>query len=960
MSKIYLKYFITKFVEFFFIGFVVSLYIYVFSIFFNIPPILIFICYLPLLLYLLYAAYTLLNKDLFAKYIERYNNLEEYFISFVELRNKKHAFAPLVEKKLKSILKKRGVRIPFNILILKTGLFAILLLLIFVIAFTHYRSFNTSWVIFNKVEYNAFPEQVVTFELKGKNIPDTVYIYGKDTFWAYVRSGSGYFVSPKDTGFYVLTCSTCMPSRLRIIKRPRIDAVGYVKGPAGWRRIERVDYLLSNSKIKLDITLKNADSAALSLCDKNVHLHKNRSFLFKLRANCKIGATLYADNIKQDTLLYNLYIVKDLPPRVIVLYPDKHIIPVMSDTVFVVLYIYDDIGLDKAYAFVQRGDYKKLIYEKKYRYGMVYDTLRLAIGDVLAGYDEARLKIVAIDVSGKEGYAALTYKKPSYEDRLNEFMSIKDSILSGESGGGEDDELKRYDSELKEREDLNLEEREKVKKSLEETYKKLEKTQRQLENVQKVMENLEDIVQDKNLMNAIEEFNRTFSEVLKKHFRDILKELSEKNAKIDTMDREELKTYIENINRRKGEIERELKKLKEFLKLAKEELDKEEFVSRFKHLSEEEKYLKDKTQYFDNIRPLEKTQQDIAKRLRSLKKLSPKLYERYEKDFKEIESKMKDISENLRSGKRKVSLRKEEELLKRMNKMASHLRSQLNKEMAQRKNASLKRINRLKWDLYFINFAAKPLMDAHERGLYTTSLKFILSYVDSFDAITYVSIFKVIGLLRLGLNVVQANPALGYGLVNQAIYALLNSQKSLQGGGGAGEKLRKMLQKLLSQQSTLTKNVSGLLPLPLPSKNNLSSLLSQYGNLQEQLRKMASQLAKLSNDEGVKSEVSKAIKEMREAEKDLKNGRISQKTLKHQRKALQHLLRAYRSVRKRGVERKRASTPGKSFVPEIVPLPHEMVVHQKVDSLLKYLATEGSIRDTFIKLYIENLRKQEK
>jgi len=166
-----------------------------------------------------------------------------------------------------------------------------------------------------------------------------------------------------------------------------------------------------------------------------------------------------------------------------------------------------------------------------------------------------------------------------------------------------------------------------------------------------------------------------------------------------------------------------------------------------------------------------------------------------------------------------------------------------------------------------------------------------------------------------------------------------------------------MLKKLLSQQSALTSETKGLLPLPIPSNHGLKSLLQEYGNMQERLRKMAEQLAKLAEDQKTKGEIARALAEMKKAESELKNGRVSQETVEHQRKALRHLLNAYRSIRKRDISRKRVSTPGKSFVPDVPPIPQDLIISEKLEQLQRELELKGAYSDSFFKAYINALRR---
>jgi len=981
LKKIYLKYLSIRLLEGIIILFSAVLWILVFSVFFGHLWLWIILFSTPVFIYIIHTFYLGFSRKRLARYLERHNNLDEYLISFVELQKSQSKFVPILEKRLKTLLKNKKIRVPVNKGVVKSAIFSLIFLEVFVLVFSSFDMPFHKVAYFDRVEYKAFPGEAVQFSVKGTYIPENVIMYsgksyilnkmrgllflGKpptiDTVRVPINNGSGVVNVPKHTGIYLISCDFCVPARIKVLNRPVVRVRGYVETSSKKRKLLPVDYLLTDSKITLDLSFVDADSIRIGLCDKNLMIFRDTVISFRIRKTCKVNVRMYTCAKPIDTTLYTIHIVNDLPPGVVVLYPSKAINPVMSDTVHVVAYIYDDIALDRVFVLLYREGYKRLIFEKKY-HEATFDTLRLQVADILGGSDEVKMRIIAVDAGGKETYRELTYRKPSYEDRLKEFMAIADSIRGNENGLIGVDELKKIDFSLRERQDLNLEEREKLKVSLEKTFKEVKKIEEQIEQMKNIVDNLQEVVQDKELMKTMEEFNRTFAEILKEHFSDLLKRISEVKRRVDTMNRKDLENYLEKLNANRKEVIKELRKLKEFMDLLKKELDREEFVSRFERLFEQEKYLKDKTMYLEDIKPLAEEQMRLLKSLDSLKRLSPELWEKYKEEFGTISKQMKNISGNLKNNKRRISLKQEERALKAMGKMTGTLRKELRKHRERQKQALVERIKRLKNDLYFLNLINVPEMDNHQRGIYKESLKFIMNYVDSFDAITYVSIFKAVALLRLASEFIVMRPVLAYGLVNQAIYFLLKKQKGMKrsGQGGAGEELRRMLERLLQRQSGLTKQSEGILPVPLPSNSGLNSLLEEYGRMQEKLRKMAEKLAKMAEDEGVKGELARALKEMKKAEEDLKSGHISSETIKHQRKALQHLLKAYRSVRKRDVARKRVSTPGKAFIPDVPPVPRVLIVEQKLDSLLRQSILKGYIRDSFMKMYIKNLRKLEK
>ncbi len=963
MKKLYIEYFSKRFFELLILSLVVLIYRYVFITFFGLPALWSVVFLLPIACYLFFIIYRVIDARRFAKYIEKHNDLREYLVSFVELReNSDNEFLDLIKKHLFSELKSHNVRIPLNITLLKSILLSIIFLEVFVIGYTLIFVPRNRIVRFDKVEYYAFPGEKITLSLYGNYLPESIYVlspeYGKMSVPVNGRTVS--FKVPQNAGRFVLNCRFCVPARLRVIKKPFVKAEGYVLMSTGKRKLLPLDYVLSSSSIKIKFSLFNADSAIIYFAGKKLPVRSDTTVRFVIKHSDRLRAVLFGKGKTRDTTLYRIFVVKDMPPRVLILYPPKSIIPVMEDTVRVVAYTYDDIGLDRAFVLVYRGGQKTLIHEKQYK-DRLSDTLRFAIFDILRGYHEVKLRIVVVDVSGKEGFVELTYREPSYKERLEEFMAIGDSIRAQGNDLIDEKELENFDFSLKEHRDLNLEEREKLKITLEKAFKSIEEVERHLDEVNRMVENLKELSQDKDLIRTMEEFNKTFSEILKEHFRDILKKIAEAKGGIDTLNQKDLAKSIEQIKSQREEIIKELKKLREFMELARKELDREEFISRFNNLIENEKYLKDKTEYFKNIKPLKKEQMDIIQNLDSLHNTSPELWKKYQNELKAIKKQMKTIARELKNGNKREALEEERKVLNSMEELAGNLKEDLRKYRENRKRASLEKIKKIKNELYFINLSVKPNMDLHTRGLYKESIKEVLSYTDSLDAMTYVIIFKSIALLRLACGFADNRPILAYGFVNQAIYHLLHKQIGMKRNGakGAAQQLRDMLKKLLSQQSSLTNKTKGLLPIPVPTSEGLKSILQEYGRMQEKLRRMAEKLAKLAEDQKTKGEIARALSEMKAAENELKRGYLSQKTVEHQRKALRHLLNAYRSVRKKDISRKRVSTPGKSFVPDIPSVPQELIISEKLEQLQRELELKGAYSDSFFKDYINRLHKLE-
>ena len=438
--------------------------------------------------------------------------------------------------------------------------------------------------------------------------------------------------------------------------------------------------------------------------------------------------------------------------------------------------------------------------------------------------------------------------------------------------------------------------------------------------------------------------------------RELIKELSKKN-KVKEMDYRKLTKYIDNLRKNRNEVIKELNRLKEFMEALKEALYREEFVNRYKRVLNKEKLLYEKTKFFRNTKELATEQQKLESSLDSMSKISKSMWKRYKKHITDVKKEMKRIENTLKKAQRIEAQKQEKNLINKMETTLKKMERVLRREMEERKKNTLLKLKALKNNLFFLNMVIGPEMKREERVLYRDALRLSLSLTDSLDPFAYMRLYKAIALLRMAKEFVLEKPVLSYGLVNQAIMDLLKKQSSIRrGGGGARNEIEQLLKRLLARQSGLTKEVSGLLPMPLPLSQGAQSLLSRLGQMQQELRKMAEKLARLQKGKGGR-ELKKAIEEMKKAEEELKSGRVTKSTVEHQRKALKHLLRAYRSIRKRELSRKRTSTPGKEFIPDVPPLPVSLRVKALTEELFSKSLSTGLFEDSFVREYIYNLKE---
>ena len=977
LIRLYIRFITVRLIEFALLTAVGYMYFYFLAAFFHSFRVFGILFFIPSIVHLILTLKLIINRRDFALYIEKHNDLEEYFISYFEVFRDDEGFRKALEKRLSEILKAKKIKIPFYQHIIYGIFISFVLLEILIIGFSYWQADARGWIYFDSTRYVAFRGEKLHIKLKGSRLSQDIYIklskigglsrqafektfkkYKVDSFQ--VKGEDVYIKVPQHEGIYLLGCSRCISALLLVKSYPYIKTEGYVEDRLTnkKRKLNLNDYVLKGTSIEITLKSFHADSGIIVINEVKRSFKKTLKVNFTAQKDVKVRAKLFAGTRSVDTVLYNLHVVLDASPEVVILYPVNTINPVLSDTEKVVAIVKDDIGLSESYAVLYGDGFKKAVYYKKYQ-GRLADTLELSLVDLVNPLrEEVVLRIVGVDVGGKSGYAEVIFRKPTYEDRLKAFMALRDSIIGDNSESEVNSDFEKMETKIKETRDLSLPEREKLKRELEKTLKETERLQRNIENIEKMAESIKELTQDRELAKAIEEFNKTFLSLLDEKMRKLIKELSQK-SKVKRMDSRKLAEYIDKLRKNRDEVIKELNRLKEFIEALKEALYREEFVNRYKRVLNKEKLLYEKTKYFSNIKELATEQQTLESSLDSMSKISKSMWGRYKNHIIGLKNEMKRIENTLEKSQRIEAQKREKNLINEMETTLRRMEKALRREMEERKKNTLLKLKALKDNLFFLNMVMVPDMKKEERILYRDALKLSLSLTDSLDPFAYMRLYKAIALLRMAKEFVLEKPVLSYGLVNQAIVDLLKKQSSIRkGGGGARNEIEQLLKRLLARQSGLTKEVSGLLPMPVPLSQGAQSLLSRLGQMQQELRKMAEKLARLQKGKEGR-ELKKAIEEMKKAEEELKSGRVTRSTLEHQRKALKHLLRAYRSVRKRELSRKRTSTPGKEFIPDVPPLPRSLRIKALTEKLFNKSLSTGLFEDSFVREYIYNLKENE-
>ncbi len=677
-------------------------------------------------------------------------------------------------------------------------------------------------------------------------------------------------------------------------------------------------------KIKLS---QKVDSEKVITKKEKIKFKNVRDFEFKMRfresTQLKFVHFIKNDSFPDPQVIY-LNVTKELKPFVKIIQPDFNVnIPDEMKIPFIV-YASDDVGLDKAYVYIEKDG--KTIFEKvakkfkniksdTFSYVADFDPInpkpgenfyvffRVYDNDEIKKYSDSR-KILVHMPTFEELYEQVKKESEKFKEELEPVKSEAKDII---------EDLKKLREKISKnisRKDLRKETKE-LEKSLEEITKKLEEVDRRIKQMEQNMVSLDPEINEKL---------HRISELMKELFSEELKEAYKKlEEAIRTGNREEIEKRLKELIQKKEIWKENLERTLSLLERIKKEYDLKKLVEQAK------KVEKDILETSKN--PEQGKIKKTSKELENLLKEMEKLKEGYEKDIKEkIEEAQKEGMKALKQ----IENKNLNQSFKSASKMRESLETAMQNFLKKNMQFSMKLLEKAFWGVMgFIKETENLNEDiylAYKNFLEETKLSArntLMFPRDAFREMANAKFFMEEYLLAIKNN--ERSQAELYlkevkASLSRAGYYLLQFSEQVASSGGSESQFMKNLMKKLSEmiknQSSINQMTFSLMPLPSPQqlspqeKALLEELTKEQGKLLKELSELLKELEKRGEKSGVKGALEGAKKDMEEAEKELRRKELTERLKNLQERILSRLLQAQRSVRKREfVKRRYAERP---------------------------------------------------
>ncbi len=677
-------------------------------------------------------------------------------------------------------------------------------------------------------------------------------------------------------------------------------------------------------KIKLS---QKVDSEKVTIEKEKIKFKNVKDFEFKIKlresTQLKFVHFIKNDSFRDPQIIY-VNVTKELKPFVKIISPDFNVnIPDEMKIPFI-LYASDDVGLDKAYVYIEKEG--KIIFEKvvkkfqniksdTFSYVVDFDPLNPSPGenfyvffrvfddDEIKKYSDTR-KILVHMPTFEELYEQVKKESEKLKEELEPVKSEAKDII---------EDLKKLREKISEnisRKDLRKETKE-LEKSLEEITKKLEEVDKRIKQMEENMVSLDPEINEKL---------HRISELMKELFSEELKEAYKKlEEAIRTGNREEIEKRLKELIQKKEVWKENLERTLSLLERIKKEYDLKKLVEQAKKV---EKDILETSKNPEKGK-IEKTSQELENLLKEMEKLK----EGYEKDIKEkIEEAQKEGMKALKE----MENRNLNQSFKSASKMRENLETAMQNFLKKNMQFSMKLLEKAFWGVMGFIKEIKNLNEdiylAYKNFLEETKLSArntLMFPRDAFREMANAKFFMEEYLLATKNNE-RSQSELYFkeikASLSRAGYYLLQFSEQVASSGGSESQFMKNLMKKLSEmiknQSNINQMTFSLMPLPSPQqlspqeKALLEELTKEQGKLLKELSELLKELEKRGEKSGIKGALEGAKKDMEEAEKELRKKELTERLKNLQERILSRLLQAQRSVRKREfVKRRYAERP---------------------------------------------------
>ena len=708
--------------------------------------------------------------------------------------------------------------------------------------------------------------------------------------------------------------------------------------------------------------------------------------------------------ISSDSLAYRIQEIPDAFPQIAV---EEYRDSVFDKRLYFRGMIKDDYGFNRLRFYTERdgtGEGGNAIEEatdlplgggttqEQFFHYLDVSTLSLQEGEEIAYYFEVW------DNDGVNGSKAartqkMVYRLPTraefskdYDETTQEITQDMDQMRNETRNILEEIEALR--KEMLQKEDLNWQDREKIKELLDK-QKQMEDRFNELlkQNEQKLQREEQYRELDESLQQKQEELQRLMEELFDEDMKKLFEEL---NKMLEEVDKDKVNEMMEKMKMGSEELEKELDRSLELFKQLELEKKLEETIDRMEELAEKQEELQKATEegqkegdeLLEEQNKLNEEFEQLREDLKDLKEKNEDLEYSFDmeetgQEEKEISEDMQESSEQLQKGKKSKASEKQKDAASGMKKLSEKLQQMQQQMQQDALGEDIESLRMILENLVRVSFDQEALME-EVKEVKTTDPRYLTKMEqqkkikddlkmieDSLIALSKRQVMiqsfvtKKLGEIEADLgkaiealesrNKRESTSRQQYVMTYLNDLALMLSesmeqmqQQMQQGSGnqscknpnqkGQGMPSMRKMQEQLNQQMQEMKDAmeKGKKPGEKPGKS-WSEQLARMAAQQEALRRQMEQYREELNKEGLGNDgdLKKMIEEMEQTETDLVNKMLTRETLLRQQEILTRMLRSEKAEQEREKEEKRESEEAKSV---FLRNPEEFLEYKRIKS----------------------------
>ncbi|MEN3046213.1 MAG: hypothetical protein ABDH49_04435 [Candidatus Hydrothermales bacterium] len=736
-----------------------------------------------------------------------------------------------------------------------------------------------------------------------------------------------------------------------------------------------------NREIEFKVSLSLPVDSEKILINSSKIILKNKSefsFKFKFFENSKIRFIHYLEKDSfLDPNLIHVEIMKEIKPVVKILYPEGDVkVPDNMKIPFLV-YASDDIGLDKAYVYLQRDN--KYVLEKivkkfkdkkedTFYYLLDLDPINPRPGenfyvhfrvydkDETKKFSDSR-KILIHMPTFEEIYEEVKKETEKFREELLPIKKEASNILR------EIKELREKISENIAKSELTRETAE-IRKSLEELTQKLEEIENKIKSFEENLISIDPELNEK-IHKITELMKELFSEELKKVYEDL-----ERAIKLEN--REQLEKSLKELIQKREIWKENLERTISLLERIKKEYQLKKLVESAKNLE---------NKLFESLRePSEKNINENKKELSNIIKEMEDIKDEYTDETK------LNIEEAIKEGKASLSeidRKNLKEGYKKTKKMRENLEMALQNYLKRNLEFSFKLIEKAFWGLMgFLKEIDNFDQDyniAYRKFVEEITLETRNTLLFPHEAIREMKVAAF--LMDEYLNKVkyggkyQAEEILRdiRAQLSKSSYIILNFSREISSTQGSeGEMMENLIQKLselIKRQENINRLALSILSLPQPlklseeEKRLLQELAKEQGELLKELSELIEKLKEKGAGSDIRNILEGAAKDMEESKEKLERFEVTERLKDLQKRITSRLLQAQKSVRKREFVKKRYAERPKPYeisIPKEITFKNFFKILEGKRELLNDEKFSPDLKEIILKYYEKLERFEDK